>query len=44
MSAPSVRPAQDRARAGLKAFDFRKLFVEELGWANCKVAPFEIRT
>ena len=32
----------DRARSCLKSFDFRKLFVEELGWANCKIAPFQI--
>ena len=34
----------DRARACLKVFDFTRLFVEELGWARCKISPFEIRT
>jgi len=33
-----------RARAALQAFDFRKLFIEELGWANYTGKPFEIRT
>ncbi len=32
-----------RARAGLENFDFRKLFIEELGWANYAGEPFEIR-
>ncbi len=33
-----------RARVALQAFDFRKLFIEELGWANYTGKPFEIRT
>ena len=33
----------DRARACLKSFDFRRLFLEELGWAKFKVNSFEVR-
>ncbi len=32
-----------RARAALQAFDFHRLFIEELGWANYAGNPFEIR-
>lgn len=32
-----------RARAALQAFEFRRLFIEELGWANYSGTPFEIR-
>jgi hypothetical protein len=37
-----VAPDRQRIQQYLKAFDFRTLFIEELGWDNLREAPLPL--
>ena len=37
-----MAPDKQRIQQYLKAFDFRTLFIEELGWDNLREAPLAI--